>query len=44
MVAVPPASAVGVNEMEPAEFGLEYVTIGFGIKPGLLDVVVTASV
>src|SRR5688572_14935565 len=43
-VAVPFALATGVKEREPVVLGLVKETVGFGIKPVLLDDAVTVRV
>jgi hypothetical protein len=43
MVALPVAFSAGVRRNEPLESGLAYVTTGWGIRPGLLDVAVTVK-
>ena len=44
MVAVPDWLAAGVKVSVPVAFGRVYVTVGFGIRPGLSDVAVTVRV
>src|SRR5262245_39819525 len=41
--AVPLRLATGVNRSEPVALGVVYVTVGFGIRPALLEVAVIDS-
>src|SRR5438105_564585 len=43
-VALPFPLTTGVKESVPVVLGLVYVTVGLGMRPGLLEVAVTASV
>src|SRR5258705_80244 len=44
MIDAPRPKATGAKVMEPVAFGLVYVTVGFGIRPVLLEVAVTVKV